>query len=204
MQTESGIFAALASLSAGMDLLVMLGTDPRKVVLFSLLLCAGVIDYHTQKIPNWLTLSGTSFALIYAAFVPFTPIHGFLWACGGLAVGFILLVPLYVLRVMGAGDVKLMAMIGAFLGVSDTFNAVIASFIVGGVAALFFAVYHRVFGRMISNVKAVTELMLISAATGVKAGSPTQAVQSVGKLPYGVSIGIGTIGYVIATQLGIV
>ncbi|KRB87014.1 hypothetical protein ASE07_20640 [Noviherbaspirillum sp. Root189] len=121
-----------------------------------------------------------------------------------MTIGFVLLVPFYVLKVMGAGDVKLMAMTGAFLGASDAFNAVIATFIVGGIASIFFAAYHRVFGRMISNVKAVTELMLISAATGVKAGSPTQVVQSVGKLPYGVSIGIGTTGYVIATQLGII
>lgn len=192
-----------ASLYVLQELLLILVTDPRTSTLLSLLLIAAVIDYRTYRIPNWLTFGGAAFALLYSIAVPFTPFHGFLWSLGGLTVGLFIMLPLHMLRVMGAGDVKLMAMAGAFLGVADTLYAVLSTFIVGGVAGILFALYYKVFGRMISNIKASVQLMLLSAVTGTAVGNSVQAAQSVGKLPYGVSICIGTAGYVVAKQIGI-
>lgn len=100
--------------------LTMLVTDPRTGVLLALLIIAAVIDYRTHKIPNWLTMGGAAFALIYEATIPFSLQHGFLWALGGFALGFLILLPLRVLKVMGAGDVKLMAMAGANFSASPT------------------------------------------------------------------------------------
>lgn len=182
--------------------LMMLATEPRTGVLFVLLVIAAVTDYRSYKIPNWLTAGGTAFALIYNTVVPFSLHAGFLWGLGGFVLGFLVMLPLYALGVMGAGDVKLMAMVGAFLGVSDTFNAVIATFIVGGVAALVFALFNQALARMLGNVKSVAQAMLMSAIGGFRPDARIEASQSVGKLPYGVSISMGTMGYVVARQLG--
>ncbi len=183
-----------------LELLAMLVIDPRTSVLFVLLIVAAVIDFRTYKIPNWLTVSGIAFALIYHT--GFAHQTGLLWSLQGLLVGFLLMLPLYALRAMGAGDVKLMAMVGAFLGLPDTLYAVITVFIVGGVVAAGFALLHKAVGRMLSNVRDVVQMMMLSAIGGIKPDAYLAAGTSVGKLPYGVSISIGTIGYVVAKHIG--
>ncbi len=185
-----------------LELLAMLIKEPRTAVLFILLVMASVSDYRTYKIPNWLTLSGIVFALIYNTAVPFYRDHGFLWALGGLMIGFLIMLPCYALRIMGAGDVKLMAMVGAFLGVADTLHAVIFSFIVGGIAALGFALFNKSLVRMLGNVKSVTQMMMLSVIGGFRPDVQIEAGKSVGKLPYGICISIGTVAYVVAKQLG--
>src|SRR4051812_2974354 len=55
----------MQELQSLLQLLAMLATDPRTGVLFVLLIIASVTDYRTYRIPNWLTLSGIAFGLIY-------------------------------------------------------------------------------------------------------------------------------------------
>ena len=76
-------------------------------------------------------------------------------AAGGLLLGFAIMLPLYVLHAMGAGDVKLMAMVGAFLGLDETLQAVLCAFIVGGVGAIGFALLKGRVGRMLRNARDV-------------------------------------------------
>ncbi len=185
-----------------LQLLIALVIDPRTGVLFALLVLAAVTDYRTYKIPNWLTFSGVAFGLIYNTAWPALPHTGFLWAFGGLLLGFLLMLPLYALRAMGAGDVKLMAMVGAFLGVGDTLHAALYVFIAGGVAALAFAFFNKALGRMIGNIKDAIQMMAFSVIGGIRPHAHIEAGKSVGKLPFGVSISIGTISYVVARQLG--
>ncbi|HEV7815330.1 MAG TPA: A24 family peptidase [Janthinobacterium sp.] len=185
-----------------LDLLQMLVIDPRTGGLMLLLVIAGVSDVRLYKIPNWLTLGGTLFALTYGAFVPLEPHAGLGTAAAGLLLGFLLMLPLYGAGVMGAGDVKLMAMVGAFLGFPSILFALIASFIVGGIGALFYAISRRVLGRMLANVRTALQLLAASAVTGGRPLAHGAAFSSVGKLPYGVSIGAGTILYLVARQLG--
>ena len=187
-----------------LQLLFMLITEPRTAVLFVLLIIASVTDYRFYKIPNWLTVGGIAFALIYNTAVPFNRDHGFLWALGGLAIGFFTMLPGYALKVMGAGDVKLMAMVGAFLGVTDALSAVLCSLIVGGVAAIVFALINKVFSRLLVNVKSAAQLIMVSAMGGFKPDLQIDKSTSVGKLPYGICISVGTIIFVVAKQLGFV
>lgn len=188
--------------SSIVELLGMLLIDPRSGVLIALLVMAAISDYRTFRIPNWLTMGGALFALGYSVAVPFSPQAGFLWAFGGLVLGLLMLLPLYLLRAMGAGDVKLMAMAGAFLGLDHIFYAVIWTFIVGGIAALGYALFHRVLGRMLDNIRTDVQLLGVSALVGTRPQLQANAGNSVGRLPYGVSIAIGTIAYLVAKQLG--
>ncbi len=186
------------------ELLAMLIMDPRTGVLFLLLVMASISDYRIYKIPNWLTLGGVVFGLAYNTVFSFRSHGGFLWALGGLSLGFVIMLPLYALKAMGAGDVKLMAMVGSFLGVPDIFYAAVATFVVGGIAAFGFALLNRVLGRMLGNVKDIVQTMMFSTIVGIRPDAQIEAGKSVGKLPYGVSISMGTIGYVVAKQLGYV
>jgi prepilin peptidase CpaA len=184
-----------------LDLSAALATNPRSAVLIALLVAAAVIDYRSYRIPNWLTFGGAIFGLGYNAAVPAAVQPGILWALGGLGLGLVILLPLYALRVMGAGDVKLMAMVGAFLGLSGILTAVLFTFIAGGVAALGFVLWHRAFRRMAGNVRDLVQWMAFAAVAGLRPTAATPAI-SVGKLPYGISICAGTIASLAATQLG--
>ncbi|NDZ15974.1 prepilin peptidase [Variovorax sp. WS11] len=185
-----------------LELLAMLVFDPRTAVLIVLLVIAGITDYRTYRIPNWLTFGGATFALVYKTVIAVSPGSALLMASGGLFLGFLLLLPLYMLHAMGAGDVKLMAMVGAFLGVDETLQAVLFAFVAGGVGAIGFALLKGHVSRLLRNAVDVIYGLATSAFVGVRPATRAHAAPSIGKLPYGVCISVGTIGYVLGRQLG--
>lgn len=184
-----------------LQLLATPGAGARTAVLLSLLAVAAVIDYRTYRIPNWLTVGGIVFALACGTALATPAYSGLLTGLGGLAVAMLILLPMYAIRVLGAGDVKLMGMVGAFLGTPDTLRALLFVVVAGGVAAVGFAVRRRALRRMVGNLRQATVQMMVFAAVGGQRPGDAIAGQSVGKLPYGVSICIGTIAYVVARQL---
>ena len=194
----------MQELDSLLELLLMLVKEPRTGVLLLLLVIASFSDYATYKIPNWLTFGGMLFGLIYNSVVPFStiPHHAFLWAAGGLLIGFCIMLPFYAMKIMGAGDVKLMAMIGASLGVSDTFYVVLFSFIIGGIAAIGFAIANQALTRMLVNIKNISQIFILTAISGFRPEVTIEKEQSIGKLPYGICISIGATLYLITRQLG--
>jgi len=184
--------------SAAVELLAMLVVSPRTGVLLALLIVAAVSDAKTGRIPNWLVFGGALYAVGYNAFFPLYPSDiGVLFALGGLAVGLIALLPAYLFQVMGAGDVKLMAMVGAFLGAWSTVGAVLSTLIAGGILALALALWSARLGRLLHN------LVLTLGTTGI-GGLAASDGPSAGRMPYGVAIAAGTIGYLIFAQLGLI
>lgn len=186
------------------ELMWLLLGDTRVSLLLGLLAVACLIDVRTYKIPNWLTFGGAAFALLLSAVEPFSGGHGWLWSLGGLGVGLFIMLPMYALRVMGAGDVKLMAMVGAFLGLSATLYAALFVFICGGVLALAHSVLRGSMLRMVSNVKDITQGALYAVLGGMRPHAQVAPAQSIGKMPYALSIALGTTLFVVAQQLGYV
>jgi prepilin peptidase CpaA len=174
------------------------------MVLTVLLLLATREDVRSHRIPNKLVLVGVVFGLglngLLPAGVGFNSMVpgglGWLAAVKGLALGVAVLLPIYLLRAMGAGDVKLMGMVGAFLGPGDLIGAVIATFIAGGVMALVVALWSRQLMNMLQNIK----LMLFGSMLKMNAGQlpvMNELPVSVAKLPYAVAITVGTLGYLV-------
>ena len=126
---------------------------------------------------------------------------GLLPAAAGLALGIAVLLPLYALRLMGAGDVKLMAAVGAFIGAPEILYAVLFTFIAGGVAALAFAVYRKALRHTAANVLDTVQFMTFAAVAGVRP-QPMAGRTSIGKLPYGSCIAAGTLAWLTARHLG--
>ena len=192
----------MPDLQAVINLPARLFASPSDAVLVILLSAAAAIDWSTYRVPNWLTVGGMTFGLLYN-----TAVHGLgaglLPALAGMAAGLALLLPLYALRVMGAGDVKLMAMVGAFLGISQIAQVVLCTFIAGGIAALVFAIWHRAVRRMTANVADIAQSMVFAAIVGVRPSPELSKRHSIGKLPYAVSIAAGTIGWLSAGLTGL-
>jgi prepilin peptidase CpaA len=105
---------------------------------------------------------------------------------------------------MGAGDVKLMAMAGAFLGPQGALYALLFSGMAGGIAALSFALRRRMLARMLGNTGEVISGMWWSAVAGNAPRVQQARLQSAGRLAYGISIAAGTSAYVVAHQFGLV
>ena len=189
---------------AVLELLKMLLLEPRTGFLMALLVAAAWIDARTNRIPNALVLIGIVFAIPYNGFYPaYHSENGWLIALTGMCVGFIAFLPLYLLRAMGAGDVKLMAMVGAFLGPWPAVLAVLWSFVAGGVIALGFLLWTGNARRGIGNVMSIIRGNLLAAPTGhLDLTLPVAA--SVGKLPYGTAIAAGTIVFLVGRQLGVI
>ena len=104
------------------------------IFLIILLFTATITDLRRHKIPNAISLGG-----IAAGFVCqgcFMGSEGLLNGFLGLLVGFALLLPFYALRAMAAGDVKLMAMVGTFVGPTVALVCVASTLILGMVLAL--------------------------------------------------------------------
>ena len=190
-----------AEFKAMLDLLSALFFNWRTGMLVLLLVGAAVCDFRTHRIPNWLVLSGTLFALIYNTVLPPWPRGTILFPLAGLGLGLLLFLPLYLLRAMGAGDVKLLAMVGAFLGAGDTLRVALASIVVGGVLAVLFALARGTAPRMFRNLASLFRFGYLEVLGGSAPNLRIAADVSAGKLPYGVAIAVGTIGYLVLRQL---
>lgn len=110
-------------------------TEPTTVVpLLAVLTAASVSDLWRHRIPNPVSLGGAVLALVLAGVT--TGLHGLLLALGGLGIGLVALLPAYVKGGMAAGDVKLMAAVGAFLGPAGALDAVALSLVAGGILGI--------------------------------------------------------------------
>lgn len=195
-----------SELVAALDLLKMLVLDPRSGTLIALLLCAGWIDLRTHRIPNVIVAGGLLFAIVANGLFPaYVHENGWTKALAGLAVGFGCFLPFYLIRAMGAGDVKLMAMVGAFLGPIGALHAVLASMIAGGVLAVGTMLAARASMRVLRNAALTVRGAILAPQLGLSA-FPTAAsdpARSPLALPYGLAIAIGTIAYLFLKQLGL-
>jgi prepilin peptidase CpaA len=159
----------------------------------ALLVEAAIIDGLKLKVPNWLTFHLAAGGMAYATWVGGWP--GLAWSLGGLALGLALLMPLHMIGGMGAGDVKLLAGVGAWMGPSIVLGSFVVSALVGGVMAVAMVVragelakhwvMFQTIGHEILAVRSPEKLSETAAAR-----KPTMML-----LPYGIPIAVGSIGY---------
>ncbi len=157
------------------------------------LVVAAVIDGWQLKVPNWITFPMILSGWAYSAYA--FGWEGIGWSLAGTGVGLALLMPAYAIGGMGAGDVKLLAGVGAWCWSTITLFSFCASAVVGGVLAVAMVVFqgkwshHRnqFFGILneISTIRDPNQLAAIAA----------DRKSSMMLLPYGIPIAIGTIAY---------
>lgn len=177
--------------------------------LLLLLFTAAWHDIRSRRIPNALVFAGTIAGVLSNTLLP-QELGGLgvFDSLAGLGIGLVLLLPLYVLRAMAAGDVKLMAMTGAFLGAWGATGALLYVLLAGGVLALATAWHQGTLNRLLRKLR----MMLFTHAagssmenlpmTGNVPGSAADAAESMDKLPYGVAIATGTSVYLAVAHWG--
>ncbi|MHB8953022.1 MAG: A24 family peptidase [Pirellulaceae bacterium] len=163
------------------------------------LILAAVIDGFELKVPNWLTfpmiLSGWLYSAFAAGWAGDLWYVGLGWSLIGMAVGLALLLPLYAIGGMGAGDVKLLAGVGAWMGVSHTLNAFCVTAIVGAVLAVAMVLFRRAWSKHAWQLWAIVNEILTIRDPNQLSTIAAQRKSSMLLLPYGIPIAIGSVAY---------
>jgi prepilin peptidase CpaA len=95
---------------------------------------AALVDVRSRRIPNWI--SGGALVAGFVVHGWQAGFSGILMSLAGAALGFAILLPLYAIHAMGAGDVKLLAGLGALVGPQVLVSVAIYAAIAGGAIAL--------------------------------------------------------------------
>lgn len=165
----------------------------------AVLIFAAYIDGKQLKVPNWITFPMVLSGLLYHSVASGwtgagDSLYGIVW-------GLLCLLPLYAIGGMGAGDVKLMAGIGAWLGATITCYSFAFTVVVGAVmAAVMILLSGRVHHHVRQFVHIAYEIMIVRNPRKLfetaKERKPTMYL-----LPYGIPICIGSIMYFVYAGL---
>lgn len=170
----------LATLALAMVMVVEADVRERRIpnVLVLLVLCAGVA----------LNAAGPANGR-EGLFSHFPGALGASRALLGVMVGLALFLPLYLLRAMGAGDVKLMAALGAFTGPVEIISLALSVLVAGGLLAVVRMLWTQKSRLVLSNVK----LALSGLVLGARLFDP--ATQSADRMPYALAFAGGLLAY---------
>lgn len=154
-------------------------------------------DIRHGRIRNWLVIAGLLLGALFqlAAVISGQPTLAgagpWDWLAGALVGGAVLL-PLYLLRACGAGDVKLMAAIGAITGMHVAFSAALYTMVAGGLLSLAVMALRGVTGQTLSNVRHLLTDRGLRATAGQRLRIAPLA-HTAARLPYAVAIAAGTL-----------
>ena len=164
------------------------------IVLLVMLMTAAVFDVRSRRIPNWLTVTGVAVGLAMNGVIG-SPEGGLIFSLTGLLTAFVIYGVLYALHAMGAGDVKLMAAVGALAGWQRWFGIFFVTALIGGVMALILVLSRGRLKKTLFNVSFILSQM--------KSGRPAYLAneeldvrnkKALG-LPHGAVIAVSTVFY---------
>lgn len=146
-------------------------------------------DLRSRRIPNWLVLPFLLVGIAVSAWLHGW--HGVGQSFEGLGVALLLFGSLFCMGGMGAGDVKLCAAIGAWIGPGQLFTALIMTALAGGVMALCWAAYRGFLKELFTGAG---ELLFGWRKRGLHQ-DPELALSNprARKMPYAPAIAIGTL-----------
>jgi len=170
-----------------------------QLLLLAVALVAGIWDLRTRRIPNWLVLTGLLLGFLLNGFLFYGP--GLLRAAAGFGLALLVYMPLYLLRGMGAGDVKLMAALGAIAGWRLWLGIFILSGLLGGILAVILTLARGRLRRTLWNVGfIVSELLHFRAPHLTRAELNVDDPKAV-TLPHGSVITLGVVVLLVLMRL---
>ncbi len=157
---------------------------------------AAYIDWRDHRVPNWLTasivLSGLAAQVLHG--------QGFWHGLSGLLVGFGVLIVPWAMHGMGAGDVKLMAAIGAWFGPWMTLVSFGTGAILGGAIAVVMILRAGKSRDAMANLATISYKMTHRDVMFTDFGSAKGFGATSQLLPYGVPLTIGSLA-ILAIQI---
>ena len=160
------------------------------LLIFALVVAAtgAVQDVRTSRIPNWLTYGGLLAALMLRSSVLGWP--GLKAGLFGLLAAGGLFYVLFLLGGMGGGDVKLIAAVGASVGINQVVPILIWAAIAGGILGVAYALFSQQLWATLLNT---FELVRHHVTSGLRPHPVLNIQQPAAmRVPYGLAIALGT------------
>ncbi len=172
-----------------------------KVLLMCIVIPAAGFDLRWRQVPNWLTITGL--ALGISVNVVLFQSAGLWSSLKGLGLALVIYLPLYLLRGMGGGDVKLMAAVGAITGPSQWLRVFFFTLIVGGATAIVLVVAKRRVRTTFANISVI--LASLGSGKAPYKDNPQLDVRNDDglRLPHAVMIACGALALLLADVLGV-
>lgn len=159
-------------------------------------LLAGWVDFRTRKIPNWLTVPALLLGIGMHIVVAGWP--GAKTSLEGAGLALVLLLPLVLLRGLGAGDWKLMGAVGAFLGPLMFLFVLVGSLLVSGLMAIVAMLRAQRVGETLRNMWVLVRGFFsfgLRVNPKISLDNPTLL-----KVPFGVAVAVSTLVCFCAAQ----
>src|ERR1700691_3756048 len=170
----------------------LLGTG--QILLGILVAIAAIFDIRYRRIPNWLVLAGIIAGFAWNVYT--SGLSGLLRASEGFGLGFILYFPLYLLRARGAGDVKLLAAVGAVTGPGNCFWIFLLTAILGGLIAVVLLLFRGRVRQTFFNVGWIIRDLLHLQAP-YRSNEELDVTSNKGlRLPHGAMIAVGALAFI--------
>lgn len=167
------------------------------IVALLVALIAGITDWRSRRIPNWLTVTGAALGLAINTVMFRWP--GLKASLLGLALGLLLLLPLVFLRAIGGGDWKLAGSIGACLGLHPLVTVLELTIFIAGIMALALVIARHRLKQTLTNIVHIVGSLFMLHMPGPEVSLDNPAST---KIPWGVALALATIIYVVAAALG--
>ena len=149
---------------------------------------AGIIDWRSRRIPNWLTVPGLLIGVTANAMLG--GLAGLKNSLLGAGLGLLLLLPFVLVRSLGPGDWKLAGALGSIVGPAVLVDLLMGSIFVAGVMALALVIYKRRFKQTMRNIGRMLAAMVNFRMPGAEVSLDNP--QSL-KVPYGVALALTTV-----------
>jgi prepilin peptidase CpaA len=160
------------------------------LVLLALLAVATATDCKNHRIPNLLLIPALSLALILHTMN--SGIYGLIASAGGFTLGLAMFLPLYVIGGTGAGDVKLLGVVGSFLGPWGVVVAGLATMMAGAALGIIIIAWQRIWPAVELRVS-----QLVSPPnTGVRSSTISNSLKNrnqITRIAYAPAIAAGTV-----------
>ncbi len=164
-----------------------------QILLGILVAVAAIFDIRFRRIPNWLVLAGIVAGGVWNVYS--SGFTGLGRSAAGLGLGFALYFPLYLIRARGAGDVKLLAAVGAITGPANCLWIFLTTAIVGGIIAVVLLLFRGRLRKTLFNLSwIVTDILHLRAP--YKSSEELDVTTNKGlRLPHGAMIAAGSLAF---------
>ena len=148
-------------------------------------LVAGLTDWRSRRIPNWLTIPGLVLGIVANSVA--TNWSGTKESLLGAGLGLALLLPFVVIRSLGAGDWKLVGAIGSCLGPHQLLTVLFITILVNGLMALAMIVWKK---RLRQTARNVGHMLASLATLNLPGPELTLDNPQAVKVPFGVALAV--------------